>query len=32
MDTMEGYGMFRRRVSATPQEIAELEASLKEQG
>ena len=27
---MEGYGMFRRRVPATPQEIAEFEASLKE--
>jgi acyl dehydratase len=29
---MEGYGMFRRRTPATPQEIAELEASLREQG
>lgn len=27
---MEGYGMFRRRSPATPEEIAELEASLRE--
>ena len=29
---MEGYGMFRRRTPATPEEIARLEAERASQG